>query len=95
VVAIKINFSRLYYIFLLLQQLLLTQATAENEEPTAGYMFKEIESILFMYLCYNVNVKTLTNAQSHVTSLELDFIFSVNSLCRPSTTVQSGGSGAA
>lgn len=31
------------------------QATTENEEPTAGYMFKEIESILFMYLLHDVN----------------------------------------
>jgi hypothetical protein len=38
----------------MLQLPLLTRATAENEEPTAGYMFKEIESILIMYLWYNM-----------------------------------------
>jgi hypothetical protein len=32
----------------MLQLPLLTRATAENEEPTAGYVLKEIESILFM-----------------------------------------------
>jgi len=31
------------------------QATIENEEPTAGYMLKEIESILFIHLLHDVN----------------------------------------
>jgi len=53
----SLNFVGLYlkYCCLLLQLPLLTQATTENEEPTAGYMFKEIESILFMHLLRVVN----------------------------------------
>jgi hypothetical protein len=37
-----------------LQLPVLTRATAENEEPTAGYMFKEIESILFMFIDFGL-----------------------------------------
>ncbi|PSN48324.1 hypothetical protein C0J52_03393 [Blattella germanica] len=65
-----------------LQLPLLTRATAENDEPTAGYMLKEIEGILL--LCIPVAFKYIMNLIAIETlTTFLDITFQAPPHCQP------------